>query len=277
MRCLIIMPVHNEGAHLREVLLSFVHQSRPPDMFIIVNDHSTDNSESIIAELSDNHDWISSVTLESASDRIPGAKVVSAFNKGLSTVDKHEWDLIGKFDGDILLPPNYFETTIAAFENNPKLGLVGGLLYIQQQDSWIYEAVSKKQKVRGPIKLYRVECFDEIGGLRKGIGWDTADQILCEFYGWKSTTIKTLEVKHLKPTGSGYSTRDAEMQGLAFHNLRYGWWISVLAAFKLALHKKSIHFLFTCINSYLKASSKPIVTKKEGQFIRKYRKSQMGK
>ena len=201
MRCLIIMPVHNEGAHLREVLLSFVHQSRPPDMFIIVNDHSTDNSESIIAELSDNHDWISSVTLESASDRIPGAKVVSAFNKGLSTVDKHEWDLIGKFDGDILLPPNYFETTIAAFVDNPKLGLVGGLLFIQQQDSWIYEAVSKKQKVRGPIKLYRVECFDEIGGLRKGIGWDTADQILCEFYGWKSTTIKTLEVKHLKPTG----------------------------------------------------------------------------
>jgi hypothetical protein len=39
-----------------------------------------------------------------------------------------------------------------------------------------------------------------MGGLKAAMGWDTVDELLSTFYGWKVVTDATLIVKHLKPT-----------------------------------------------------------------------------
>jgi hypothetical protein len=38
-----------------------------------------------------------------------------------------------------------------------------------------------------------------MGGLKAAMGWDTVDELLSTFYGWKVVT-DALIVKHLKPT-----------------------------------------------------------------------------
>lgn len=277
MRCLIIMPVHNEAVHLTDVLQSFVSQTVIPDRLIIVNDNSTDASGEIIESFASQHSWIYSKNIDSIATRIPGAKVVEAFEEGIKEIELDYWHLIGKFDGDVILPENYFENLISSFSTNPRLGLAGGHLYININNDWIYETVANRQKVRGPIKLYRTACFKDIGGLRKGIGWDTADQLLATYKNWHTVTFPSLIVKHLKPTGSAYSARDAQLQGQAFHNLRYGFWITLIAAMKLSWNKRSPGFFFKCVNGHFKATSEPLVTREEGQFIRSFRWKQIRK
>ena len=71
------------------------------------------------------------------------------------------------------------------------MGVAGGNLYVKKNSNWIYEKISSKNHVRGPIKSYRKKCFEEIQGLRKSIGWDTVDVLIAQFYGWKIKTDKT--------------------------------------------------------------------------------------
>ncbi len=160
------------------------------------------------------------------------------------------------------------------FSINKKIGIAGGNLYINSGNDWIFENISNKKKVRGPIKLYRKECFNEIGGLKKSIGWDTVDELLAQYHGWQISTDESLQVKHLKPTGKAYANIAKYKQGEAFYKMRYGFLLCSIASAKLAFNKKNFLFFIFCIQGYVKAKGNKlpfIVSKKEGVFIRKLR------
>ena len=241
MNIYIVIPAYNEEAFIAKTLQSLVEQTFLPKRIVVVNDNSTDNTQKIIDSFSEKHAFISSVLNKSEAIHIPGEKVINAFNKGFESLDNN-YDIICKFDADIILPKNYFEKLLNAFSLNNKVGIAGGNLYIKNDKTWVFENISNKKKVRGPIKLYRKECFKEIGGLKKSIGWDTVDELLAQYQGWEIHTDESLHVKHLKPTGNAYTKASKHKQGEAFYLLRYGFWLSSIASAKLAFNKKS--FLF---------------------------------
>ena len=273
MDILIIIPVHNEEEYLSRSLESLVEQTLLPKKIIVVNDNSTDGTQKIIDHFVSKYDFIYTILASSKSNQQPGAKVINAFYKGLD-LGVGEFDLIGKFDADIVLPSNYFERMVSIFNLNDAIGIAGGNLYIKKNKNWQFENISEKTKVRGPIKLYRKECFNDIGGIKKSIGWDTVDELLALFHGWKIQTDTNLRVKHLKPTGISYAKNAKYKQGEAFYRMRYGFLLSTIAAAKLALKKRSLlHFIYT-LRGYMKASNKNlnfIVSKEEGKFIRSFR------
>jgi glycosyltransferase involved in cell wall biosynthesis len=272
-RILVVMPVHNEAAQIRSCLESFAGQTRPPDSLRVVDDHSTDATADIVREYAAAHPWIQLVEHRSSASRQPGAKVVEAFLAGLPANWEH-FDYIGKFDGDIILPADYFEKLLETFVPESNLGMCSGLMYIEKLGDWVYEPIAERSHVRGPVKFYSRDCFQAIGGLRPFIGWDTADVLLARFYGFESQTRKDLMVKHLRPTGRGYSARNAGLQGLALYNLRYGWLLSGIAACKMALTRRKpllpLHALYAYIRAYM--GGKPrMLSKEQGRFARKLR------
>jgi len=278
----IIIPAHNEEAFLESTLQSFVEQTLLPSRLIVVNDGSTDTTQKIIDSFSEKHPFIESIPSKSSPLHEPGAKVINAFYKGYDSLTR-SYDLIGKFDADITLPPNYFEKIIKLFASDEKIGIAGGNLYIQKGQTWEFENISKKTKVRGPIKLYRSKCFEDIGGLKRSIGWDTVDGMLAEYHGWKIKTDISLHVKHLKPTGKVYSDASRYKQGEAFYKMRYGFCLTFIAAGKLAMQKGDLKFFAACIKGYSKAKKEHlefIVSEEEGRFIRNLRwkgiKNKMG-
>ena len=128
--------------------------------------------------------------------------------------------------------------------------------------------------VRGAIKSYSKLCYEKMGGLRASMGWDSVDEILASYHGFKTITLKELKVIHLRPTASLYSDSSSRLQGEAFYKMRYGLFISVLASLKILFIKKN-PFIFLGVFSgvivaYFK-KPKYIVSKKEGEYIRKYR------
>lgn len=272
MRICIIIPAHNEEKHIRLCLDSFVQQTHQVDDLIIVDDNSTDNTYAIAAEYAQKHHWIRVLKQESSDVHSPGGKVIQAFNYGLQHTANY--DLLGKFDADIILPPNYFETMLNHFQANWKLGMCAGLLHIKKGNEWVYEDIADKNHIRGPIKLYHRACFDKMDGLRMGVGWDTVDVLLAKYHGFETHVDQTLVVNHLRPTGHGYSRKNYRAKGEALYKMRYGIVLAKLAALKMAWQARSTKLYVQAVFGYLGAALNRLpryVTVEEGAFIRKYR------
>jgi len=272
MRICIIIPAHNEAQHIADCLFSFINQSHPPEQLIIVDDNSTDNTHWIATDIAKNYDWIKVIQRKSSDNHSPGKKVVNAFNFGLNQLS--DYDLIGKFDADIILPPNYFEQMRNHFQSDWKLGICSGLLYIKKNTEWVYENIADKNHVRGPIKLYHKACFEKIGGLKSGVGWDTVDVLLAKYHDFFIKTDKNLFVKHLRPTGRGYRSKGYQKKGEALYKMRYGLPLAKIALLKMMWQSQNPMIYVQGILGYIKAwmTKKPrFVNKKEGVFIRNLR------
>ena len=252
MRISIIIPFHNEAEYLDTCLKSFVAQSRQPDQLILVNDSSTDDSHAIAKRYADQYSFISLLSQPSAPAKIPGEKVIRAFYKGFKSATSY--DLIGKFDADVLLPSTYFERCEQFFKNDPNLGIFGGLLHIKTDEILTYENISNRQHVRGPIKLYSAACFEAINGLLPALGWDSIDTLLAEARGYGVKTDETLVVEHLRPTNNDYhSTSYLMNRGASFYHIGYDVAISGLSALKMALKKKSVRMFLLLMRGYFSA------------------------
>jgi hypothetical protein len=117
-----------------------------------------------------------------------------------------------------------------------------------------------------------------MGGLKAAMGWDTVDELLSTYYGWKVVTDDTLIVKHLKPTGANYNKTARYKQGEAFYTLGYGFIITAIASAKLSFMKKKPLLFFDYIQGFIKAKSAKtplLVTDAQAKFIREYRINKM--
>lgn len=277
MKYYIIIPTFNEEKFISLTLQSIVEQTALPSKVMVINDGSTDKTEEIIQSFVEKYSFITLVNKTSEAIHLPGSKVIQAFNKGLETIDDN-YDFIVKADADLIFPSNYFETISNHFQSDSSIGMVGGFAYIEKNGEWILENLTDKDHIRGAFKAYRKACFEQIGGLKPAMGWDTVDELLCKFYNWKVVTDSSLQVKHLKPTGANYNQVARFKQGEAFYSLGYGFWITAIASLKLALLKKKPLLFFDYLRGFWKAKSAKkqlLVTSDQAKFIRNYRWKKM--
>ena len=277
MKIYIIIPAHNEAEFLEHTLTSLVNQTLRPAKLVVVDDQSEDETAKIGERFAAQFPEISLVRTTSSRVHLPGSKVINAFQKGLDTLDDN-FDILCKFDADLIFPENYLETIAAHFTADPKMGMCGGFCHIYSEDKWILESLTDKDHIRGALKAYRKECFKDIGGLKPSMGWDTVDELLAQYHGWKIKTDSALKVKHLRPTGATYNKAAKLKQGEAFYKLRYGFPITLIAATKLALKKRKPAFFADYLKGYFNARHQKmpfLVGEKEGAFIRRLRYKKM--
>lgn len=269
----IIIPAHNEQDSIGQTLESLANQSLLPKKVVVVNDNSTDKTKTIIEDFSKKYTWVTLVNNVSSNEHLPGSKIINAFYKGYETLDD-SFDVICKFDADLIFPSNYLEQLSKHYSSNPKLGMASGFCYIQNNGDWVLENLTRKDHIRGALKSYRKDCFLQIDKLKPSMGWDTVDELLAKFYGWNILTDETLHVKHLKPTGISYNKASKYLQGEAMYKMRYGFTITLISALKLAYKKGSFSLFKDYMTGFFKAKQNKLeflVTKEQGLFIRQLR------
>ena len=280
MRFLILIPAHNEQDNILLCLQSLAEQTYQDFEVIVVNDGSSDETSSrtqeFIINLGENKSSKFSILNLEKSEHQPGAKVVRTFNKGLEKVDLSKFDCICKFDADIIFPDNYLEKIAGVYESNPNAGMVSGLVNIEKNGVWVFENLSSKNHVRGPIKSYRKECFEKMNGLRAVLGWDNLDVLLAKMHGFEVVTIKDLFVKHLRPTAYKYKNQKAEKLGEYFYNIGLNLPLAAISSAKSSVKNKSFSEFFITMKSFLKQKHNREISKQEIKFIRSYRWSEMG-
>jgi glycosyltransferase involved in cell wall biosynthesis len=191
---------------MRRTLDSVIAQSVRPALWVIVDDGSTDATPAILAEYTAAHEWIRVVRREDRGRRAVGPGVIEAFYAGLETVDLTAFDYLCKLDLDLDLPPRYFQTLIERMEADPRLGTCSGKPYFRNAyGAMVSEKCGDEMSV-GMTKVYRRECFEQIGGFVRQVMWDGIDCHRCRMLGWMAESVddEGLRFLHLRPMGSSH-------------------------------------------------------------------------
>ena len=276
---IIIMPAYNEEAFLGRTLDSIARQTLLPRRLILVNDGSTDRTAEIAADYAQRYPWLQIVHNDKKEKRAAGAKVVRAFYLGYRAI-REPYELLAKLDADLELPADYFERLAGYFQTEPKLGIAGGTIAIEQDGQWVYENFSDVDHVKGAFKTYRAQCFEDIGGLRASIGWDTADELLARYHGWSILVDNSLQVRHYRPLGAETGSIKIRVKvGHGMYRLRYGFIITLISAIKAGYLNQpygltGLAVLWGWLRSFLRRDEY-MVNPAEGRFIRRFRRQRM--
>lgn len=203
-RYCLITPCRDEANFIRATLETTCTQSVLPALWVIVDDGSMDETPEILDEYACRYDFIRVVRREDRGARAVGPGVIEAFYEGLSRVDLSEFDFVAKFDGDLEMPPRYFEHVMNLMDADPRLGNLSGKLFQRRTDGRLVEERTGDENAVGPVKFYRVECFLAIGGFVREVSWDGIDGHICRLNGWIASSVHDPELRiiHLRPQGS---------------------------------------------------------------------------
>jgi glycosyltransferase involved in cell wall biosynthesis len=229
---LLVTPARDEAAHLERTIRAVAAQTQRPDLWLIVDDGSTDATPEILARASAELPFVRVLrapqTASNDSDRLAVAAEARAFNRALETIELDDYTHVGKLDADVELPTEYFERLLEHFDRRPRLGVAGGSLLEHSRGGW-QPAKVPAYHVRGALKLYSRECFAAIGGVEERLGWDTIDETYARMEGFSTRSFPELAARHYRPV----ATRGGTLRGRARHGrcayiLRYsGWWVAL--------------------------------------------------
>ena len=223
---IVITPVRNEEAFIGITIESIIKQSHKPLQWIIVDDNSTDSTYDIAERYAKDHRWITPVRLKRAGKRQSGGGVIRAFKYGYDKIEYPDhWAYIVKLDGDLRIDSDrYFEGIFGEFEANPKLGIAGGVCYFMD-DGVKHIDDHPMWHVRGATKIYKRQCYFDIGGLLPVLGWDGIDAYSAMYHGWETQTFPEYEIEHFVQTGckveEGGSTYRFVKWGIGSYNMGF--------------------------------------------------------
>ncbi|TMK56783.1 MAG: glycosyltransferase family 2 protein [Actinobacteria bacterium] len=272
-RLLVITPVRNEAAHLERVVTAMAAQTRPPDEWIVVDDFSEDGTGELLSALAREVPFMRVVSPEpgpqpSGVDRLALAAAPRAFNAGLAR-GLDGYTHVGKLDGDVELPPEYYEALLERFAADKRLGIACGDLIEPLDGEWVRLAIPPHH-VHGALKLYSRECLEAIGGVQERLGWDTIDETYARMRSFRTRSYPDLVARHHRPV----ATASGALRGRARHG-RCAWiahfglaWV-FLRAFKVGLrmHPRGISGL-AFLYGYLEAALRRVPRVEDAEFRR---------
>lgn len=173
---------------------------------MIVNDGSRDETGALAEQAARENDWIE-VRHKPVGIRRVGPGVVDAFYSGLEGFDLNDYDYICKLDGDLDFAPTYFQDCLDYFSQDPLLGTISGKCSVKTDNKLVPERTGD-QFSHGVAKLYRRECFVEIGGFVPEVMWDGIDCHQCRIHGWRARSVDdpALCIVHLRLMGSSHQS-----------------------------------------------------------------------
>lgn len=199
----LISPCRDEARYMRATLDSVIGQSIRPAKWVIIDDGSTDETPSILAEYAQTHDWIEIITRSDRGRRAVGPGVVDAFYAGYEVINADDYEFLCKLDLDLRLPPRYFQILMDRMVADPRIATCSGKCYMEEDGRLVNERHADDVSI-GATKFYRVSCFKAIGGFVREVMWDGIDCHRCRMNGWIACSWDEPELRfiHLRPEGS---------------------------------------------------------------------------
>ncbi len=217
-RLVIVSPARDEADYAERTLASVAAQTRPPDLWVVVDDGSSDATPEILARWSERLPYLRVVRRDQRPTRSVGPGVVRAFYAGLATVDLDDFAYLCKLDLDLDLPPRYFELLLARMAAEPRVGTCSGKPYFPSPGGALVSEMVGDDVSAGMTKLFRTSCFRQIGGFVREVMWDGIDCHRCRMLGWiaESWDDPDLRFVHLRPMGSSH-------RGILTGRMRHGF------------------------------------------------------
>ncbi len=160
----VIIPAYNEQYHLTDCLDAIAKQTEPPNEVIVVNNNSTDKTESVaksypfVRLLKESHQG-----------------VAYARDRGFDTAKS---DIIGRIDADTILPPEWVATVKSLLTQNSIAGVTGPVGYYDMPfpstNYWIDHQIRKYLYRGAPHVPF---LFGSNSALRRSIWLEVRDNV----------------------------------------------------------------------------------------------------
>jgi glycosyltransferase involved in cell wall biosynthesis len=196
----VITPVRDEERYILGTIDAVLNQSVRPVEWIIADDGSTDATAAIIDQCARRYSWIRTLHRENRGYRSTGGGV-EAFLEAYPLLQFRDWEYLVNLDGDLTFASDYFERCFEYFHKTPNLGIGGGTIYDKVGDH-LHLAKAPAFHVRGATKIYRRGCWEKLGGLFCGLGWDTLDEVKANQLGWTTRTFPDLRLVQHRASGA---------------------------------------------------------------------------
>jgi poly-beta-1,6-N-acetyl-D-glucosamine synthase len=200
---IVTTPARNEADFIGKTIESIISQTVLPWEWIIIDDGSTDDTAKFVKDLTCRYPWIKYTRRENRGYRDLDAGLVDAIYFGLSAAENDDYEFLFNIDADVLLGSNFFEKILEKFKENDDLGIATGEVY-EFLGQNLVKLRALPLAMTGPVKCWRRKCFQQIGGLVRGLGWDGIDCFKAMILGWQAKTFEDLDLRviHLRPQGS---------------------------------------------------------------------------
>jgi len=184
----LMTPCKNEEKSLTKFAESIINQTQKPNLWVIINDDSTDRSPEILRDLEIKNSWIHVVKLE-GTKRDLGFHYAKVVSDGLSLIleiassKKIPFEYIGLIDADMILKNDFFEKIIDKFKKDPHLGIASGSAAYYNGEKLVTEEGRENLPIGG-LRVWRRECFIETGGFPISYSPDSVSNVLAILHGW---------------------------------------------------------------------------------------------
>lgn len=271
----VITPVRDEEEYLEATMVSMLAQTVRPAEWVIVDDGSTDRTGSIIDRYAAEFPFIRPIHRTDRGFRKSGGGVMEAFFDGYAALNIENWEFIVKLDGDLSFSSSYFEKCFAHFQEETNLGIGGGEIYHEIDGDLKLESTPKFH-VRGATKIYRRACWEAIGDLWKGPGWDTIDEVKANMVGWRTKSFDDLQMVHHRFTGSADGlVRDCIKRGLICYICGYHPAFFTASCLNRLFRKPRLIGPFAMIYGFVKAALTHAARVNDREFVRYLRAQQL--
>lgn len=206
---ILITPAKNEGKNIGFCIQSVLSQTITPNLWIIIDDGSIDNTFELIQAERKKHQWIECIKL---NDRkrdltIHISKVIkTGFDYAIDYCNKQHltYNYIAFIDADMIIKDKeFFEKLIINFEMDSQLGIASGDIRILENSNKSYLEKRRVDTVSGGEIMVRREVFEDLDNVFPiSFAWESVLRVKAIIKGWKVRRFKEIQVFQTRQTSS---------------------------------------------------------------------------
>lgn len=224
---LMVTPVRDVGEQLDDLVLTIRKQERRPDLWILVDDDSTDDTPQRLLRLEAREPWIHGMSLPREPSAMPRrwAELVTAGFRHASELAEAEGlhpDYVVNLDADLRCAPHLLAEIIDRCDGDRRVGLCSCTVAEVADDG----RVQRHRDVMGGIpradlRVWRKSCVEEVG-MWPGPRWAEATGLRARNRGWRTPIFEDLVVEAVRPDvrrhrWNGYGHHGAEGWEVGLH------------------------------------------------------------
>jgi biofilm PGA synthesis N-glycosyltransferase PgaC len=214
-----ITPARDEEKLITGLISSLAAQTVSPNRWIVIDDGSSDRTGEILDRAVRDYPWTEAHHLPRNRARAAGGE--SVIMRFLPRDIWERYNFVVRLDADLTFGADFVELLLREFARDPHLGIAGATLLEPSQAGWS-EVRQPAFHTRGAAKMYSRTCFAAIGGLNRGLGWDTLDEARAMMLGFRTSSFRHIRAYHHRPQGSaGGIWRSRVAAGRAAYQVGY--------------------------------------------------------
>ncbi len=225
----LVTPATDEAGLLDDLVVTIRTQERRPDLWVIVDGGSSDDTAHRVRRLGQRDPWIHGITMPASSGAAPRGRaelVVAGFRYATeqAEADGLAPRYLVNLDPDLRCAPHLLAQLIDRCDGDRNVG-IGSCMVADVTDDG---RVSRHRDVvdgipRGELRVWRRACAEEVG-MQVVARWAESTGLRARNRGWRTPVFADLSVEAARPgvvrgAWNGFGTRGAEGWEVGLHPL----------------------------------------------------------